>query len=55
MMGVSFLEDRWLPKSVLCLRDYNRHKFFLNLIAGVSHGNARTLQRDGYPSEPDDS
>jgi SulP family sulfate permease len=37
-MGVFFLEDRWLPKSVLCLRDYNRHKFFLDLIAGVTVG-----------------
>ena len=37
-MGVTFLEDRWLPKSVLCLRDYNRHKFFLDLIAGVTVG-----------------
>jgi sulfate permease, SulP family len=30
--------DRWLPKSVLCLRDYNRHKFLLDLIAGVTVG-----------------
>jgi sulfate permease, SulP family len=37
-MGVFFLEDRWLPKSVLCLRDYNRHKFLLDLIAGVTVG-----------------
>jgi SulP family sulfate permease len=33
-----FLEDRWLPKSVLCLRDYDRHKFLLDLIAGVTVG-----------------
>ena len=38
IMGVFFLEDRWLPKSVLCLRDYNRHKFLLDLIAGVTVG-----------------
>src|ERR1700686_1252774 len=38
MMGVTFLEGRWLPKSVLCLRDYNRHKFLLDLIAGVTVG-----------------
>lgn len=37
-MGVIFLEDRWLPKLVLCLRDYNRHKFLLDLIAGVTVG-----------------
>src|ERR1700737_1643685 len=37
-MAVTFLEDRWLPKSVLCLRDYNRHKFLLDLIAGVTVG-----------------
>ena len=30
--------DRWLPKSVLCLRDYNRHKFLLDLIAGITVG-----------------
>ena len=33
-----FLDDRWLPKSVLCLRDYNRHKFLLDLIAGITVG-----------------
>jgi SulP family sulfate permease len=37
-MAVAFLEERWLPKSVLCLRDYNRHKFLLDLIAGVTVG-----------------
>jgi SulP family sulfate permease len=37
-MAVAFLEDRWLPKSVLCLRDYDRHKFLLDLIAGVTVG-----------------
>ncbi len=37
-MGVVFLDDRWLPKSVLCLRGYNRHKFLLDLIAGVTVG-----------------
>ena len=30
--------EDWLPKSVLCLRDYNRHKFLLDLIAGVTVG-----------------
>src|SRR5437870_1859879 len=37
-MAVTFLDDRWLPKSVLCLRDYNRHKFLLDLIAGFTNG-----------------
>jgi SulP family sulfate permease len=37
MAGI-FIDDRWLPKSVLCLRDYNRHKFLLDLIAGVTVG-----------------
>jgi SulP family sulfate permease len=37
-MAVAFLDDRWLPKSVLCLRDYDRHKFLLDLIAGVTVG-----------------
>ena len=30
--------DNWLPKSVLCLRGYDRHKFLLDLIAGVTVG-----------------
>lgn len=37
-MAFAFLDDRWLPKSVLCLREYNRHKFLLDLIAGVTVG-----------------
>lgn len=37
-MARGFLSDNWLPKSVLCLRDYNRHKFLLDLIAGVTVG-----------------
>jgi SulP family sulfate permease len=37
-MARIFLDDRWLPKSVLCLRDYNRHKFLLDLIAGITVG-----------------
>ncbi len=37
-MAHVFLEERWLPKSVLCLRDYNRHKFLLDLIAGITVG-----------------
>ncbi len=37
-MARTFLDDRWLPKSVLCLRDYDRHKFLLDLIAGITVG-----------------
>src|SRR5256714_5853579 len=32
------IDDRWLPKSVLCLRDYNLNKFLLDLIAGITVG-----------------
>ena len=28
----------WLPKSILCLRDYNRSKFFADLGAGITVG-----------------
>ncbi len=31
-------EDRWLPESVLCLRDYSLNKFLHDLIAGVTVG-----------------
>jgi SulP family sulfate permease len=37
-MARTFLEERWLPKSVLCLRDYNSSKFLHDLIAGVTVG-----------------
>src|SRR3979409_2117746 len=37
-MARVFLSDNWLPKSVLCLREYDRHKFLLDLIAGVTVG-----------------
>jgi sulfate permease, SulP family len=37
-MARIFLSENWLPKSVLCLRDYNRHKFLLDLIAGLTVG-----------------
>jgi sulfate permease, SulP family len=30
--------ERWLPKSVLCLRDYNRGKFLHDVIAGITVG-----------------
>ena len=32
------LDDRWLPKSVLCLRGYNLSKFAHDLVAGVTVG-----------------
>jgi sulfate permease, SulP family len=32
------LSDNWLPKSVICLRDYDGHKFLLDLIAGITVG-----------------
>jgi len=41
-MGSTFptlgLKDRWVPKSVLCLRDYNSSKFLHDLIAGITVG-----------------
>lgn len=37
-MAGAFLNENWLPKSVVCLRTYNRHKFLLDLIAGVTVG-----------------
>ena len=37
-MESAFPEQRWLPKSVLCLRDYNRTKFLHDLVAGVTVG-----------------
>jgi sulfate permease, SulP family len=37
-MGRTFLNENWLPKSVLCLRTYDRHKFLLDVIAGVTVG-----------------
>ena len=33
-----FIDDRWLPKSVLCLREYNLNKFIKDVIAGVTVG-----------------
>src|SRR5208337_3824306 len=34
----SFLSDQWLPKSVLCLRDYSLNKFLRDLVAGITVG-----------------
>ena len=32
------INDRWLPKSVLCFRDYDSNKFLHDVIAGVTVG-----------------
>src|SRR5438045_2724618 len=32
------IDDRWLPKSILCLRDYNFNKFTRDVIAGITVG-----------------
>ncbi len=32
------LDERWLPKSVLCLRDYSLNKFLHDVIAGITVG-----------------
>ncbi len=37
-MALAFIDDRWLPKSVLCLRDYNSKTFLHDLIAGITVG-----------------
>ncbi len=37
-MDIAFPSDRWLPKSVLCLRDYNSSKFLRDILAGVTVG-----------------
>src|SRR6267154_944210 len=37
-MARIFLDERWLPKSVVCLRNYNAKKFLHDLIAGVTVG-----------------
>ncbi len=37
-MARAFPTENWLPKSVLCLRSYDRHKFLLDLVAGITVG-----------------
>ena len=37
-MAVAFPAERWLPKSVLCFRDYSLEKFSHDTIAGVTVG-----------------
>src|ERR1700675_4642714 len=37
-MARSFPSEAWLPKSVLCLRDYDRNKFLRDVVAGITVG-----------------
>ncbi len=37
-MHITLPDDRWLPKSVLCLRDYSTSKFLRDLLAGITVG-----------------
>ncbi|HEY1262129.1 MAG TPA: SulP family inorganic anion transporter [Terriglobales bacterium] len=37
-MAIAFPEERWLPKSILCLRGYNLNKFSHDLLAGITVG-----------------
>src|SRR5690349_22861213 len=37
-MARAFMNVNWLPKAVLCLRTYDRHKFLLDVIAGITVG-----------------
>src|SRR5713101_3439219 len=37
-MELKLFDERWLPKSVLCLRDYNLNKFLHDLLAGITVG-----------------
>src|SRR6476619_4103982 len=37
-MARAFLSDNWLPKSILCLRTYDRQKFLLDIVAGITVG-----------------
>jgi SulP family sulfate permease len=37
-MELTPFEERWLPKSVLCLRDYSLNKFLRDLVAGITVG-----------------
>src|SRR5258706_2069731 len=37
-MELTLFDDRWMPKSVLCLRDYSFSKFLKDLVAGITVG-----------------
>ncbi|MGB9491236.1 MAG: SulP family inorganic anion transporter, partial [Terriglobales bacterium] len=34
----AFVRDEWLPKSILCLRNYSLNKFLRDLVAGITVG-----------------
>jgi len=37
-MELTLFDERWLPKSILCLRDYSLNKFLHDLLAGITVG-----------------
>src|SRR3981189_168001 len=37
-MESTLARGRWLPKSILCLRDYSLNKFLRDVVAGVTVG-----------------
>ena len=37
-MELTLFSERWLPKSVLCLRNYSLNKFLRDLVAGITVG-----------------
>jgi SulP family sulfate permease len=37
-MEITFFDERWLPKSILCLRNYSLNKFLHDLVAGITVG-----------------
>src|SRR5271165_3508605 len=37
-MNFTLVDERWLPKSVLCLRDYTLNKFLHDVVAGITVG-----------------
>jgi sulfate permease, SulP family len=37
-MELTLFEDRWFPKSILCLRNYSLNKFLRDFLAGVTVG-----------------
>ena len=37
-MELTLFDERWLPKSILCLRNYSLNKFLHDLVAGITVG-----------------
>src|SRR5450755_1552833 len=37
-MELPLVDERWLPKSIICLRDYSLNKFLRDLVAGITVG-----------------